>query len=125
VRAVGYCSPWEICPDCKDKLPHQAEAQNCQLCQGKGLIKSEHPCPGHATPEEAEEHYKQYLLDHSEFYSKTKEWPKDKCNVAKCENEGTIYGRMGNNDYLLCDLHATKEALSDVYGQVGQIWSSY
>src|SRR4051812_10748651 len=83
---VGHCSPTEPCPEClKDpdkRYDFSHSKDDCVLCHGKRSVQRANPCPGHATAEEAETHYKEYLLDNTKFMGpKTEEWPKDKCAV--------------------------------------------
>lgn len=130
---VGKCSSWDGCPDC-DALSHghvkneKGEWVKCKTCDGKGIIKKATPCPGHATPEEACEHYKEYLLDGMKILGpKKEEWPKDKCDVEGCNKEATHLAMFPGHmlmDHQVCAEHATREVISKLVGGIGEIWSS-
>ena len=89
-HAIGNCSPWDSC-GCGEQ-PHGWPADpNCPKCNGTGLVPKVNPCPGHATPEAACEHQKQYVLDRVTFSGpKLREWPKHKCAVPTCNEEATM-----------------------------------
>lgn len=123
VWAVGYCSPWESCPNCKDAYPAES---GCELCKGNGLVKSTNPCYGHATANEACQHYKSYLLDRLRIDGpKVEEWPKDKCAVDDCASEAKYFSTIPGDyhHYELCEMHANKETVSGLFN-VGESWSS-
>lgn len=82
-------------------------------------------CPGHATEGEACEHYKQYLIDEMTRISpKTGVWPKHKCKVEGCENEGTHAISVGGYSYYeVCEEHADKGTLGKLL-TVGESWES-
>lgn len=124
IWAVGYCASLQSCPVCKDKwVPafgmtrEDVEARGwtwCEACNNKGLVDAPNPCPGHDTPEEACEHYKEYLLDKAEYRQKLSEWPKDKCMRPDCNSEAThvvhIPGETYN--YIFCEQHCNRENVS-------------
>lgn len=143
VMAVGYCSPWENCPDCKSdsrfdaggylrdedgsfKKDEKGQVIKCSTCNGSGLVQKKDPCPGHATEEEACEHYKQYQLDKMVIHGPKKEqWPKEKCEVENCDSEATYLANfLGCHVHQVCEKHANRESISSLF-RVGQSWSSY
>jgi hypothetical protein len=140
VWPVGFCSPLETCPACgphcgmgwvtveHEGNPHDIRLEPCTKCAGKGSLFRENPCPGHANPEEACEHYRQYLLSQMQIRGpKTEEWPKDKCGVPDCNTEAkfsAIIAGHCQHFYALCDRHANKESVSPLVGPVGEVWSS-
>ena len=84
-------------------------------------------CPGHATEDEACEHYKQYLLSRAIFRGpKTQAWPKDKCQTDGCELEAThmasISGTIGHV-YQFCEAHCNRDELAKKM-RVGWSYSS-
>ncbi len=128
--AVGNCSPWESCPKCKDDQTKMLDCfgrDDCDVCHGKRLVCPESPCLGHDTPENACEHQKQYVLSKAKFMGPKppSSWPKNKCEVDGCNEEGTFCGTCGGSiAYELCSAHANLEALSKLV-HVGESMSSY
>ena len=85
-------------------------------------------CPGHATPEEACEHQRQYLMDKAVYRGPKQEpWPKHKCALETCNSEAThlidIPGTMRHWD--VCAEHANRDALASLMPSVGESISSY
>lgn len=84
---------------------------------------AEDQCLGHDTPEEAQEHYKQYLLDtRQKFYN-----PSDGHAMYKCEECGTFtmgHVDISNHAIMLCEKHQTREIVEKLF-KVGESWSSY
>lgn len=86
-------------------------------------------CPGHATPEEAREHYLKYLLDGIEIKGPQDfGWPKEKCSVEGCETEANHLATTRDPGRFykipLCTLHATmEEAVKQI--QAGDFFGSY
>lgn len=142
VMAIGYCSPWEACKDCTahDRYDIGGYLRNedgsfvknengdpvkCKTCNGTGLVKKENPCPGHATEEEACEHYREYLLDRMVIRGpKTSEWPKEKCEIDGCNEEATYLATLTSfTCYQLCEKHANRTYVSQLF-RVGESISS-
>jgi hypothetical protein len=123
VYEVGYCSSLSLCPDCGDIGNFGTpQRQNCKKCLGSGLIDAENPCLGHDTPEEAEEHYKQYLLDRIDF--QRPDHIKDqqlKCQICGKWTQSTV--GPGMRFFVLCDEHLNRAAVSELLS-VGESWES-
>src|SRR5260221_609891 len=73
---IGYCSPIVPCPDCSQHPdgPHlipPAAKGACKRCSGRRVVGIVNACPGHPSPEEAIEHYRQWLLDHAAYVFET------------------------------------------------------
>jgi hypothetical protein len=120
IYPVGHCSLWETC-SCVEK----GVDQNCEICHGKGVFEKTNPCLGHDTPEKAELHYKEYLLDSMKKTGpKTEKWPKNKCDAENCEEE-SLYSisLTGGGYYELCECHANRECISSMIS-VGESWES-
>ena len=86
-------------------------------------------CDGHKTPEEACEHYRQWLIEGVIFRKKETEWPKEKCEIDGCNNEAKLIGVSVNepgqfNQRRFCPEHATKEQMAK-FIHVGSCISSY
>lgn len=76
-------------------------------------------CPGHDTPEEAREHYRQYTLDHAheaEFR------PPSECLICGAWTPKGF--DVDHHTYALCDEHRTREHL-DPLVKPGDAISSY
>lgn len=84
-------------------------------------------CPGHATAQEAREHYRQGLLQDLRFEPITQAWPKFKCDVAGCGAEATrsclVRDEIGGHRLRICEAHATAEACAPLV-TVGDAWAS-
>jgi hypothetical protein len=122
IYPVGHCSAWDPC-SCIEK--ESRIDQNCEICHGKGAVAKIKPCLGHDTPELAELHYKEYLLDSMKKSGpKTEKWPKHKCDAENCEEEA-LYSMLlnGGVNYELCECHANRECVSSIMS-VGESWES-
>jgi hypothetical protein len=119
---IGHCSPYLTCPECLGSM-----APDCEECGGKGFIKLEAPCSGHDTPEQAEEHYRQWLLDKLRFDGRCTPNQQFRCEFPGCETwtqriidvEGEGY-----THWLLCDEHANRESVDAILPKVGEAWES-
>lgn len=128
VWPAGYCSPtWNTCPDCKgwDAVPSRAGgtiSSGCETCAGKGYLPVE-PCPGHDTPEGAEEHQRQYMLDRRTRYDRHTPNQQHKCRVCGAWTQG--FATVGESRmYILCDEHRNREEVEKLMGPVGVVISS-
>lgn len=83
-------------------------------------------CQGHKTADEANEHYKQYLLSTLSFSPQSETWPKYKCSVVGCQSEATSYANVegATRNWLVCESHATRESIEAML-HVGESVSSY
>jgi hypothetical protein len=122
VHAVGDCSPWESCPDCKEFGLWSEEQRACTTCNGRGLVERENPCPGHETEEEACEHYRQHLIDDSRYDFQMK--PAHACAVCGEMTEMLAGVAYHSIQVWLCDKHRNRENLEITMPALGQIWSS-
>lgn len=118
---VGYCSPYEACPECKGKSVILPSEPKCGTCGNKGRIKKADPCPGHRTKEEAAEHYRQYTIDHRQEET-LGSW--SDCKVCGAPTKKAFI--IGHADfYPLCDKHFDLETLKKLVEPIEQIISSY
>lgn len=102
--AVGYCSPWELCVECN--------GDTCDKCKGRGIVRKENPCPGHDTPDEANEHYAQYVIDKATFEGESSRW--DSCAV--CGDPTKHAGiSQAHYHYPLCETHLNREGFEQAY----------
>jgi hypothetical protein len=81
-------------------------------------------CAGHATPEEAREHYRLYLLDNARYDDGVMIDEMRKCEV--CGEWTMFYAHIPLNmeRHILCDEHRNRETLDRVMHRVKQIISS-
>ena len=80
-------------------------------------------CEGHDTPEEACEHYRQYLLNERTRYDGQLHGEQRECAVCGAWTQGVVYVD-GWHSYVLCDEHRNREEMERLYPKVGQIMSS-
>lgn len=76
-------------------------------------------CAGHATPEEAQEHYRLYLLDNAR-YDGVRTNEQKKCAVCGAWTQRFASIPMVMEIYVLCDDHCNRETLDMVMHRVGQ-----
>jgi hypothetical protein len=80
-------------------------------------------CPGHATPEEAREHYRLYLLDTARYDGVSKDEQR-KCEKCGEWTQGYVHIPLSMERHVLCDNHRNRETLDAVMHRVGQSMSS-
>jgi hypothetical protein len=94
---------------------------------GQPVALCERGCKGHASPGEAREHYREYLISTIHFTGpKQNEWPKHKCKIDGCNHEATYLAKtLGNmpRNYEICKDHANAESVSTLI-RVGEWCSS-
>lgn len=81
-------------------------------------------CPGHSTEEEAQEHYRQYMLDTSR-YSLIMSGVMMPCEA--CGAWTSRYAEVGPDfleRHILCEAHQTKDDLSKLVSRPGLIMTS-
>lgn len=112
-RPVGYCAEYrEIDP----KIIPISESQQAEY----KATAHKHHCDGHATKEDAQNCYKEYMLDHHVRFSK------DSSQQRKCKVCGEWTQNFATADYALftlCDLHSNREEISKLL-TVGESWVS-
>lgn len=112
-RAVGYCSPWDLCPTCNGDVFYRQ--QECETCGRKGIVKSETPCPGHDTAAEAVDHYYEYLLDKEVQYNLTDPKTQERCKI--CAEWTQNYATARYAMYRLCEKHCNREHVDQLMKQ--------
>ena len=87
-------------------------------------------CPGHPTPDDACEHYRQYLLDKRLCFL----GPEDRtqkldvqyrCQAPGCDNWADGIASLDMQTFHLCTQHRNRETVEKLVPSIGQIWSSY
>lgn len=89
----------------------------CQTCDDKGVLPVDDPCSGHATEEEACEHYRRYILDTSvTFHS----WDNQKKKCLVCGEWTQKFALVDTyTEYDLCPDHCNLEEVEKLYPKVG------
>lgn len=121
-HAVGYCASTTACACVTFETGYRAQP-DCEQCHGTGGIPNPDHCGGHATPAEARECFRRYLLDDvsEETYG---DWTG--CEVCDTPTKkGLTTRRPLGHGHALCDEHRTPEQLADLTPPVGQITASY
>jgi hypothetical protein len=80
-------------------------------------------CPGHDTPEEAAEHYRQYLIDNAQYDHKMLNQQKQCQICGQWTDQFATTFQYGL--FVLCPEHCNRESLEKVHGKVESIISSY
>lgn len=80
-------------------------------------------CDGHATPEDACKHYRQYLLDNRLRLDGMTPNEQHKCEVCGAWTQRGA--SVDLHQWHLCDEHCTREQVEKLFGPVGTITSSY
>lgn len=118
---MNYYQPRELLKDGKPTGLWHYTCRNDDRVWPVGYCAQD--CPGHATPEEAREHYRQYLLDNARYDGYLRD------EQRKCEICGAWTQRYAEGPHIfmhvLCDEHCNREGLSQVIGTMGDIISSY
>jgi len=81
-------------------------------------------CKGHSTRQEAQEHYKQYLLDQAEYNRPVNQWEEP----CECCGEETLLAaviRETSDSHTLCELHQNRGSLDRVMPCPVERYSSY
>lgn len=124
IWAVGYCSSKELCPDCQGRSGPMWRGDHCDTCSDLGLVHVPNPCQGHATKEEAEEHYRQWELDKETRYDGKLSGQQLQCQL--CQAWTQRFARVGQvNTYILCDDHCNRESLEPLVPRPGIVMSSW
>jgi hypothetical protein len=84
-------------------------------------------CPGHDTPEEANQHMTAYVLDTGIDLSRSLSNEQRKCEVCGAWTQGVAEVRgpwCVPDSYVLCDEHRTDAKVRELFGDVGNVTSS-
>jgi hypothetical protein len=124
---MNYYQPRELLKDGKQSGLFHYTCKNDNVVWPVGLCAE--GCTGHATPDEAREHWREYLIQGIQFSKITQEWPKEKCQVEGCNEQATMTGSTKNEPgrflyKLFCDKHATTEEMAK-FIDPGDAISSY
>ena len=111
IHAIGYCSIYKDCPTC-DGRSFMTD-NPCATCDKKGVVrKTDDEFCFHDTAEEANEHYKLYLLDDAKYDRKMSN------QMLKCQICGEYTEKMASagewSTFILCDEHLNRESLEQL-----------
>lgn len=82
-------------------------------------------CAGHQTKQEAEAHYREYVLDNFSFDGRMSNEMR-KCEICQAWTDRIAQGGIGNTDiHVLCDEHRTRAWLATVLPDQSEIISSW
>lgn len=115
-RPTGYCMPYEfIDPDTHD-YPWMSEEQKSKI----RATSEKHHSNGHATKEEAENCYKNYLFDEGVRISVMTN-QKLRCEICKQFTDGIVHIGNGYEFHILCDNHQDRESIKSLL-HVEDVW---
>lgn len=118
--AIGHCSQIESCTCSPNTI---FGITDCEICQGKGFVSHPNPCPGHDTPEDACNHYREYLIDNARYDYNMGDMQK-KCEICGTWTQHMAAVPMASIYHTLCDEHRNREYLDKVMSPVGESWHS-
>ena len=109
---TGYCR--EYIP-LSEKWLSEAQIKNHEQTAEK------HHVHGHQTQEEACECFKEYLLDHRLRFGKMTGQQRE-CKI--CKEWTQIYAELDCSLISLCDKHANREFVAQIYNAPTEMWTS-
>ena len=121
-RPAGYCCEYRpLAEDCGFLSPEQVRRENEKMEALKGKFHTD----GHATEEDAQQCYKEYLLDTSLRLMKQEPPNASQQNRCQaCKAFTACYAQVGPyRMFTLCPEHNTREQV-DVLLNVGESWES-
>jgi hypothetical protein len=117
---VGYCAPYmEWTEEFFKKIGIGED--HPQVVLGKNF-KHKHHTGGHATREEAQSCYREYLLDQRLRLKRERTDTQKKCAV--CGSWTTLYAEIDMETWDLCEAHNSREEVEKFFEPPGEIWSS-
>ena len=118
--AIGYCAPYRPWTD--EQRERIGGYITDEMVAASEATAHKHHEDGHATPEEACECYKQYLLDHETHYEGHKQEPWSPCDICQKRTPNAVMV-SGWTKAHLCDEHRNRECLEQVL-KVGESMGS-
>lgn len=119
---TGYCGEFTEWGDKEKQMFGESYANYIIEDQKKYKFRHKHHTDGHATKEEAQECYKQYLLDNQMHVMNNKN-SQHKCKV--CSEWTTQFVTVGESCVMtLCEKHSTREEVEKIYKASSEIWCS-
>lgn len=123
---IGYCVEYKEFSKDNLAFSHYTDEQLEKLNADQGQFREKYHVNGHETAEEAEDCYKEYLLDHRlKFY---KDESEEERHEKKCQICGILTTGRAEVDHSrhfdLCPEHQSREKVWELF-EVGQSISSY
>jgi len=116
VHAIGYCCEYDAIDP--SVIPISEEEQNRLRS-----FAHKHHTDGHDTAEQAQECYKEYLLDHRLRLDQTMSDQQQKCRI--CGAWTDKFATLSTTTlYVLCPEHNNRESVAQLYKAPSQIWTS-
>ena len=118
IYPVGYCHPYEDLSQTQIWNMMSEEDRRNHV-----LFKDKYHSKGHDTAEEANQCYKQYLLDQRlRFYTDPNSMKH--CEICKVWTLTRAWIKLGvGREYVLCPEHASAEYVKSLF-EVAEFWSS-
>lgn len=114
VWPIGYCSSVRQCPEYPEC---EAEQPPCD-CGGIGLIRTLETCAGHATPQEAEAHFRLWAFDNARYDGRRGE--RQQCLAPDCRTLTRGHALVADVVYTLCPKHLNRSTLAIVLGMASE-----
>jgi len=118
IHPVGYCAPYR---EWWTNSPSSQEAIDAYKATA-----DKHHSNGHATPDEAAECYRNYLLDHRLELKIENKHAQHKCDI--CGDWTNLYASVNKlSKWGLCEIHNTREQVDALFELTGDMvtWSSW
>jgi hypothetical protein len=114
---VGYCAAY------KEWTKEELEKFGLDevFLQKVASFKEKHHTCGHETEKEAQECYKQYLLDQELRFGEIQD-AQYKCRI--CKKWTQKYASFSTSMWFLCDEHCNREGVDQIYEAPTDIWIS-
>lgn len=119
ITPIGYCTPYREWTQ-EDLARFGFSGDEPDIVRGRDFADRHHDC-GHATPEEANECYRQYQLDQELSLMRTFENTKRKC--LKCGDWTQHFAEINMSCFDLCEKHNTRESVAELFS-VDESWAS-
>ena len=116
---VGYCTPYKEWT--KEELDRWGFHEDCPSVQKAKQFKDKHHDCGHETEKEAQECYKQYVLDHVLYFGESSNSQR-KCQV--CGEWTPRYAMLETQMFDLCEKHCNRESVDQLYKAPSDMWIS-
>jgi hypothetical protein len=122
-QPVGYCAAYvEWTEEMLKRLGLYGKPENHPSLMRQQKFKDKYHICGHDTKEEAENCYREYLLD--QHLKLNREHPDAQIKCAVCGKWTTLYAEIDMHMWDLCEEHNNREEVEKLFEAPGEIWSS-